>query len=425
MSESTNTDIQANEIAAAHGAMDKMALRHRFFTAVMNRKMRRLEQQDPREAVMQLLSELPQAPATYHRKEIEGREHLVDSDMPTDLEQYFVLKAVRGNLNSMQFENGRGPAGDRFPIEDSIVCLRDAVRTKKFTESVIASVKKIQSFRDAKNDSTPIEVLDAGSGAVPIMAIVAALTSPHVRCTCIESSPNAVQFSRHLVKSLNLEDRITILHSDARKYVPPNNIDILVSETMDAGMTNEPMRDILDHLRVFVSGVGIIIPSEIETYATSIPLKTYEDSEEYIHIYGEPTKIINDASWIKTGALVPHHKRHRDMRTISGSVDGSTQTGEERVILFRSRVVLPGDGNKNIVLDFDQSKITETRCISTGHNKATWESIPKTYTTKPGSDLGIFYKTGDTRIGVRELKQHTGMDEVRSLVRDALRKLGI
>ncbi len=92
----------------------------------------------------------------------------------------------------------RTGTNDSFAPAQSIHCMRDTVRTKKFMTAVSNAVEAASQRKEV------VEVCDAGSGTIPIMGIYAALASPRARVTCLENNPHAVQIARAAVKAFGV-----------------------------------------------------------------------------------------------------------------------------------------------------------------------------------------------------------------------------
>lgn len=129
-------------------------------------------------------------------------------------------------------------------------------------------------------------MLDAGCGAIPVQAIYAALSSPKVRCTCIEFNPNSAEMAKRVVAAFGLQDRIKVVQTDATKFQAEQGIDLLISETMHSGLTAEPMVQIMSNLAPQVNPEGIKLPSKVIIKAALIKVNDYASPKGYVRIYG-------------------------------------------------------------------------------------------------------------------------------------------
>jgi tRNA A58 N-methylase Trm61 len=161
-------------------------------------------------------------------------------------------------------------------VLEGIKCLYDQVRTKRFLESVAISVDKLTQTKDR------VHVVDAGCGAVPIFSIYAAMRSDKVHVTAIELNPNSFQIAQGLIKKLGLQDRITLIQGDATSYQPTEPIDLLVSETMHSGLTQEKIVPIMHNLVPRLNDDGIVLPEAVTVKVGLAPIQTYAETNEKI-----------------------------------------------------------------------------------------------------------------------------------------------
>ncbi len=133
-------------------------------------------------------------------------------------------------------------------------CLLDDGRTFKFLKALLIHLQDLERSKDN------IELVDAGSGPIPLFGLVAALLSKKVNVTCLEIVPASARKAEEIIKSFHLEDRVKVLCTDASTYQHDKDIDFLISETMYSGLTEEPIADILNNLSSQVSEDAVIMP---------------------------------------------------------------------------------------------------------------------------------------------------------------------
>lgn len=196
-------------------------------------------------------------------------------DEPAPLELYF-LSRIR-ELPKFEDIKPEGALG----VVESMRCLRDRIRTKKFVLGVKEAIERID-----QENVEEINMVDAGCGAIPIMAIYAALSSDKVRCTAIELNSNSAELARQLVASFNLQDRIQVVQGDATRFQPERQVDFLISETMHSGLSVEPMVQIMSNLSRYVKPEGVILPSHVSIQTALIPLRDWTSPEGFVRIYG-------------------------------------------------------------------------------------------------------------------------------------------
>ncbi len=208
----------------------------------------------------ELISQLPDTVPSYPADQKDQIPRLA----PSQLERYMRSKlAVRTGEQNYRQDGTLSP-------EKSIGCLADQVRTKQFLRAVSETIANFEA-----SGAQRIEVCDAGTGAIPIMAIYAALCSDKVRCTALELNEQSARMARDVVRAFGLEGRITIIETDAITYQPERPVDLLISETMNTGLTNEPMVDILSNLHPYVRPGGVTLPSAVAVKAALVPLDEF------------------------------------------------------------------------------------------------------------------------------------------------------
>lgn len=264
------------------------------------------KEKDPKTLIDEMVDRLPSkariVSRTQAQRELaEPRSPLSDGfGEVTELEAYFLTKTLLQKSSSFYFSGAAsvGDAPDSFAPAQSIRCMRDMVRTKKFMAAVRGAVEAASQRKEI------VEVCDAGCGALPIMGIYAALSSPKARVTCLENNPHAVQLASAAIAAFGLSDRVTVERRDATKYVPRREIDVLVSETMDTGLIHEPMCAILNHLAPYKAERAAIIPSSVETFAAIVPERDLDEAGEFVQLAGKYIPRL-DVDWIKTGLFIP------------------------------------------------------------------------------------------------------------------------
>jgi precorrin-6B methylase 2 len=189
------------------------------------------------------------------------------------LEAYF--------LGQLEILPGRGeecPQG-ALTTQSSMICLRDSIRTKKFLLGVQEAVKKLEAEKDGE-----ISVCDAGCGAIPIQAIYAALCSERTKCTALELNPYSAEIARMVVDGSGLAGRIDVIQADAIEYKPEHAFDLVVSETMHSGLTEEPLVRIMSNLSRHVATGGMMLPSRVRVLAALGSMEEYTLTEDHIRI---------------------------------------------------------------------------------------------------------------------------------------------
>ena len=180
--------------------------------------------------------------------------------------QYFLLSLIRDRkaLSHLADQCGAGILG----AAESALCITDETRTRKFLARVSEAVQE----QRALNPTSTLSAIDAGCGSVPILAIQAALADRNLVVTALELNPLSAEMARQVIKGFGLESRITVVEADATKYVPRQRAHVIVSETLQAGLGGEPVVQILQHLKQYLSEGGALIPDGVELSCGLLPL---------------------------------------------------------------------------------------------------------------------------------------------------------
>lgn len=162
-----------------------------------------------------------------------------------------IFLTQRLNINSF--------AGDDsgLPSERALGCMLEERRTMKFAQGLYGALAALDVRRDE------IEMVDAGTGPIPIFGILAALKSPKVKVTCLEINQGSAKMAAKIIERLCLQDRVKILCTDATQYQHDKTIDLLISETMHVGLTEEPQAQIFGNLAPQVAVDGVVVPEKV------------------------------------------------------------------------------------------------------------------------------------------------------------------
>ncbi len=144
-----------------------------------------------------------------------------------------------------------------LPPGRALGCMMEEKRTMKFAQGLYGALASLDVRREE------IEMVDAGTGPVPIFGILAALKSPKTKVTCLEINQGSAKMAAEIIERLCLQDRVKIVCTDATQYQHDKPIDLLISETMYVGLTEEPQAQIFNNLAPQVVPDGVVIPEEI------------------------------------------------------------------------------------------------------------------------------------------------------------------
>jgi predicted RNA methylase len=270
-----------------------------------------------------------------------------------------------------------------------INCLKDQVRTKRFLESMRTSVDKLAESKDE------VHVFDAGCGAVPIFSIYAAMRSDKVKVTAVELNPNSYKIAQQLINKLGLQGRINLVQADATKIKPDEPIDLLVSETMHSGLTQEMMVPIMRNLAPEVRQGGIILPQAVKVKVGIASLNRYSGVENMAMYYSQPhMHVIPD--WQDEIEFKPGD----DLQEINLEIDTTGMEPGLHLVTVSSDVQLPAGS----LGDFD-SLITTPQIILEPDSSPD-DATPWVLDLKPddiGKKVLVSYKPGSDSRGLAKL----------------------
>ena len=282
-----------------------------------------------------VVADIPDNIAVYTKDTLGS----MPKDEPAPLELYF-LSRIR-ELPKFEDIKPEGALG----VVEGMRCLRDKIRTKKFVLGVKEAIQRLDH-----DDSDEINMVDAGCGAIPIMAIYAALSSDKVRCTAIELNPNSAEVARQVVASFNLQDRIQVVQADATRFKPEKEIDFLISETMRSGLSTEPMVQIMSNLSRYVKPEGVILPNRVSIQTALVPLNDWTSPEGFVRIYGNLHHYVTP-EWVQAVDYKPGDRLEDIQLSIPAEgrppgsylamVTSEADIGNQRLTPYQSLITMP------------------------------------------------------------------------------------
>jgi hypothetical protein len=141
-------------------------------------------------------------------------------------------------------------------------CLLDGQRTRTFARGALNAIN------DAVRRNSPgiVEVLYAGTGPfAPLAFLIMPLTDPKVvRFTLLDVHAESTQSVSALVHALRLTDHVrAVICADATTYRHPTRLHVLISETMQRCLSEEPFVAILRNLRTQLAPGGVVVPERV------------------------------------------------------------------------------------------------------------------------------------------------------------------
>ena len=172
--------------------------------------------------------------------------------------------------------------GIALSSQHALDCLQDPLRTIRFIKGTYQAIRDAQSiYKD-----TRIELVYAGCGpgAPIIMPLLSMFSSEELAITLLDINQSSITSVEALIDTLdaNAYFRKSYL-GDAIEYSHDATLPlhIVVSETMDKGLTKEPQIRITQNLANQLDDNGIFIPESIDLYAEH----SFYSNEPYFDIY--------------------------------------------------------------------------------------------------------------------------------------------
>jgi len=163
------------------------------------------------------------------------------------------------NEKNIEFENGIA-----LNTKDAALCVVDIIRTRQFIRGIFEAVKDIQ-----KQKTSLIRIMYAGTGpfAMLILPLLTKFRHDELQLTLLEVNEDTGKHLMKLIEKLEIENYIEkIVFEDASKHKIHDNekVDILISETMQLGLTKEQQVPIMLNLVSQLNKDVIVIPQKIQ-----------------------------------------------------------------------------------------------------------------------------------------------------------------
>lgn len=166
-------------------------------------------------------------------------------------------EAVRGTAPSQRLTAG-------LALSPSLAaqCLLDGPRTAAFVRG------SLRAIQEAERRFAPsvIEVLYAGTGPFAPLAflLIPFLGSANVRFTLLDVNEAAVRSVAALAEALSGSGHIReIVRADATTYRHPAPLHVVISETMQRSLREEPFVAILRNLRLHLAAGALVVPERV------------------------------------------------------------------------------------------------------------------------------------------------------------------
>lgn len=170
------------------------------------------------------------------------------------------------NITASSTEYTHVSGGVALSPQHAMDCLEDGVRTSRFLKGIYEALKTSTQLDNTK----PVTILYAGCGplATLLLPLLVHFEANQFKITLVDIHEESILSVKKIIEHIGLTNfDLEFKTCDATNYVHHSKIDLLITETMDKGLTNEPQVSISEHLCQYLSPQGILIPKRISLYS--------------------------------------------------------------------------------------------------------------------------------------------------------------
>lgn len=154
-------------------------------------------------------------------------------------------------------------AGRAVGTEWAIRCVEDIMRTRAYSSAVYQAVKELNDTLDR-----PVRLIYAGTGpfATLVLPLITRFSPEELQLDLLEINPESAAHLKQVLKHFEAEAYVReFAVTDATTYqiTDPEGVDILMSETMQAGLAQEHQVAICYNLLPQLSEHTVLIPEKI------------------------------------------------------------------------------------------------------------------------------------------------------------------
>ncbi|WP_343329532.1 hypothetical protein [Polaribacter staleyi] len=236
---------------------------------------------------------------------------------------------VEEGRNDIEFDNGKS-LGTFWAAS----CMDDLLRTRKFIRGINEAIK------EKLNAKKPIHILYAGTGpfATLILPFIFRYPKEDIKYTFLEINPFSFKILQNVILKLGLNEYdITLVNDDATKYQvdAKNELDIIISETMQNALAKEQQVPIFLNLMRQVTNDCIFIPEKIELY---IGLKKAGIPIDKIHVkhFRKEMKVFD----VSKESMFPLNQSKKNTTKEVSFIKKQTIIGNEKLKEFDQLVII-------------------------------------------------------------------------------------
>lgn len=177
-------------------------------------------------------------------------------------------------------------------------CIKDYRRSMVFIQGIFSALQVLKARLTARQS---IKVLYAGCGpfATLLLPLLPRFEPSELDIHLLDIHPESLKSVAQLLKAFGLDDyKITLIEADACHYQHTNSLDLIIVETMQKALEQEPQFSVTTNLATQLNVTGIFVPEKI---TIELCLAHLDEESEHHKKYG----CVENEEWIKQGLRHP------------------------------------------------------------------------------------------------------------------------